>query len=165
MRGKFLKDLEIDRYNLDEELVRQPQLYMEWALKAADAGKEVNDFKHDIDVLKAKIEKRIRRNPERYGLDSKPTEGAIKATIASHARVRKMTKKYLDALYYERILNDARTSFTQRRKMLEKLCELNLQLHFADVRLPQSVSHASAIETRKRLQRGLKTRKIKRRKK
>lgn len=160
---KFIKELDINRYQLAKELVRQPQLYMEWALKAASVEKEVRDLKHDLEVLKANVEKRIRNNPEKFGLEGNPKEGSIKAEIARHRRVKRKTKELSEAIYNERILKDAQTAFVQRRKMLENLTSLNVQLHFADVKLPQRAVEASGREVKRKIQRSLSKRKIRRR--
>jgi len=153
--SQYLKQLKINRYKLDRELVRQPQLYMEWALKAADAAKETAEAKHEYEVIKAEIEKKIRLRPHKYKLDDKPTEGAIKAALVTSSKVKDSYAKYVEAQYNERILNDAKTAFVQRRKMLENLTQLNIQLHFADVTIPKAAIDESARVAKRRIQRRL----------
>jgi len=161
----FHKEAEIDRYNLDEELVRQPQRYYDWALKAARAAEERDQAKHTLEVVRADVEKRIRKNPERYGI-SDPKESAIKLEIPRHPKVKRYTRKYIQAVYNEKILNEARASFAQRKSMLQALTQLNVQLHFAEVPVGREHKEPFYQREKKKAQLGLKQRKkIRRRKK
>lgn len=151
----FHKESDIDRYNLDEELIRQPQKYYDWALKAAKASEEKEAAKHTLEVVRADVEKRIRKNPERYGI-SDPKESAIKLEIPRHPKVKRYTRKFIQAAYNERILNEAKTSFAQRKSMLQSLTQLNLQLHFAEVPAPRHFKEGFYERKKKKIQkRGL----------
>lgn len=164
MSSFFKKEVDIDRYKLSTELVEQPQKYYDWGVKAARASKEKEEAKHDLDIAKADAEKLIRRRPEKYGIDN-PTESAIKLEIPRHPKVKRYTRKYIKACYNERVMNDARTAFAQRKNMLQNLTQLNLQLHFADVYIPDEQKDPYYKQTKRKVQKslGLKRRKIKRR--
>ena len=114
----YNKDLEINKHKLDEELIRQPQLYMEWAIKAVDATVEKEQLKNKLEIVKAIADKEIRQDPQKFGIE-KITESVIKSAIALHPEVEKYNKKYLDSLKNEKVLNEAKIAFHQRRKMLE----------------------------------------------
>jgi hypothetical protein len=161
----FRKQVDIDRYQLDEELVRQPQKYYDWAIKAVKAGEEKENAKHALDIVKADVEKRIRKNPERYGIDD-PKESAIKLEIPRHPKVKRYTRKYIQATYNERVLNEAKTSFAQRKSMLQSLTQLNIQLHFAEVPVPKEFKETFYQREKKKAQLGLKqeSKQIRRRK-
>jgi hypothetical protein len=158
----FKDEVDIDRYQLDTELVQQPQKYYDWGVKAARASEEKETAKHDLDIVKADIEKRIRRNPHKYDIDN-PTESAIKLEIPRHPKVKRYTRKYIKACYNERVMNEAKTSFAQRKNMLQNLTQLNLQLHFAEVYIPEDVKETYYKSKKRLIQRGLGVKKSKKR--
>lgn len=156
----YRADLKIDRYNLEEELIRQPQLYMQWAIKSANATIEKEEAKNKLEVVKADIDKEIRSDPERYGFpDGKATEAGVKLQIAKHKRVKRYTKLYLEALRDEKILAEAKTAFHHRKKMLESLVSLNVQLHFAEPRVPLTKQDTAFRSRSDDIRGGLKRRK------
>lgn len=159
----YQKDLKIDRYKLDSELVRQPQLYMTWALKAVDASIEREEAKNRLEIVKSEMDSRIRANPERYNIEGNATEPAVKAAIAKSAKVKRYTRMYLKALRNDKYLQKAEIAFNHRKKMLEGLVSLNIQLNFADVKVPTSVKESQyqnrANEHRAHLKRKLARRK------
>lgn len=132
----FLKDLDIDKYMLDEELVKHPQFYVEWALEAVEAIKDKDQAKKDLDLVRAEIESKIRRNPKRYKID-KITEGAVKAAITLHPKMKKYDNIYLKALHDERVLSKIEKAFSHRKSSLEGLVQLDLRLHFVEPRTPK----------------------------
>jgi len=161
----YRRDLKIDRYNLDDELVRQPQLYMDWALKAAEASVEKTEAKDRLDIVKADLDGKIRSDPDSYDIpEGKASEGAIKAVIAKHSKVKRYNRIYYKALKNEKFLNKAEIAFRDRRKMLEALVSLNIQLHFAEPRVPISGRDAVHRSRKSAILKDLKRkRKIKRR--
>lgn len=136
-RQNFLKDLSIDKYNLDEELVKHPQLYMEWALEVAEASADKDQAKKDLDLVKAEVETKIRKNLKKYGIVGKATEGAVKAAIALHPKMKKYDEIYLKALHNERVLSKIEKAFSIRKKSLEGLVQLDLRLHFIEPKTPK----------------------------
>jgi len=158
----FEKGLKIDRYNLPEELVQQPQLYMEWALKEAKAANEREWKKHELELLKAEVEKEIRKDPKQYGIKS-ITESAVKAAIALHPKVKKKTKSYLEALQNERVLGKAEKAYKTRQNMLEGLVKLNVQLNFAEVSVPRQYKEMRDTQAKDSIRGSLKRKGIKRR--
>ena len=106
--------------------------------------------KSRFELIKAETESNIRKHPDDYDIPSgKATEPAIKSEVLKHSRVRKAQRKYLKALKNERVLADVKTSFRQRKSMLEKLVDLNLQVHFSDPKIP-TTQKESIYQHRKR---------------
>jgi len=164
--SEYKKQLAIDRYKLDTELVRQPQLFMDWALKAARAEIETKEAENDWTLIKGEVEKKIRRNPANYGFDGKPTEGAIRAEVGRSIRVKKYYRIYLRALSNEKVLKRAEKAFQQRKGMLESLVQLNVQLHFAEPKIPREHRKKMDESGRKDILKQLKkSKQIRRRKK
>jgi hypothetical protein len=127
----FSNDIAINKYKLDEELVQQPQKFYEWAKAEVIAGEKVSELKDDLEVIKAEMEIRIRRNPTLYDLPNNPKEGLIKAAVLIQRKVKKASKRLIKAQRTHGLLKKAEKSFEHRKKSLEGLVSVNMQLHFA----------------------------------
>lgn len=159
--GKFENDIAINEVNLVEELMRQPQKFYEWARQAVNASIDSTTAKDKLEVVKAEIEIRIRKNPSLYDLPDKPTEAMVKASVICNRKVRKSTKEYLEALRIERLLSKAERAFEHRKKSLEGLVHINQQFYFAD---PKTNSRTrQMVDETLLLQSAREKRKIKRR--
>lgn len=160
MGTKYDRELSIDKYNLDEELIRQPQLYLDWALKSVEASKEKDSARKDLDLVKAEAEESIRKNPKKHGIIAKDkiTETMIKTAIVLHPKVKKYNLLYLNAIDNERVLAKVEKAFADRKKSLEGLVQLDTRLHFSEPRTP--VEHKGRIEkeTKRAIRSGLKRR-------
>jgi hypothetical protein len=160
MGTKYDRDLKIDKYNLDEELVCQPQLYLDWALKSVEALKEKDNAKKDLDLVRAEAEESIRKNPKKYGIIAKDkiTETMIKTAIILHPEVKKYNLLYLKAIDHARVLEKVEKSFSDRKKSLDGLVQLDIRLYFSEPRT--SVEHKDRIveKTGRAIRRGLKRR-------
>jgi len=163
----FEDEIKTNPYNLLDALLEQPQLFYEWSNKASKAGTQTTRAKDRLDLIKADVDLRIRRNPKRYGLpDGKPPEGAIKATVLKDKKVKRYTKQYYDYLDTEKTLTNAMKSFQQRKNMLEALTTLNIQLHFAEPKVSgMQRGEISNRQTRDDIKASLKRKTITRRKK
>ncbi len=166
-KSRFFEDLKIDRYDLDNELVRQPQLYAEWALKEVQAGKDLAIAKNDYEIVKAETEAKIRKDPDLYGLSNNPIQAAINSVALRQKKVKRYFKRFINAEADLKKLKRAERAFGQRKNMLEALVSLNVQMHFADPKVPRTEKDAMATRTSGELKSGLKKsmgkRKIKRR--
>lgn len=130
----FYDDAAINRYRLDEELTEQPQKFYEWAKAEVIAGNKVTEIKDKLEVLKAKIEIRIRKNPTLFDLPDNPKEGLIKASIIVQPKVKRLQRKLIEAMKTHRLLQKAEKSMEHRKKSLEGLVSVNMQMHFASPR-------------------------------
>lgn len=157
MGTKYDRELFIDKYNLDEELVKQPQLYLDWALKSAEASKEKDSAKKDLDLVKAEAEESIRKNPKKHGIIAKDkiTETMIKTAIVLHPKVKKYNLFYLNAIDNERVLAKVEKAFADRKKSLEGLVIIDGRMFFSD---PKSKDRIGK-ETGRAIRHGLRRRK------
>ncbi|KYK24169.1 hypothetical protein AYK24_06575 [Thermoplasmatales archaeon SG8-52-4] len=147
----------IDKFALDTELLEQPQLFMEWANKAAEATTEKERIRDKLELLRAEVDLEVRKNPDEYDIpDGKATEGAIKLAVTKDARVLRLTRLYRNACHDERILKNAQIAFNHRKKMLEKLVDLNLQLHFIEPRIDVEHKEIMTRRTKKDILKDLK---------
>jgi len=160
----YKKDLKIKKYDLLNELIRQPQKYMDWAERSVKAGIERDEARNKLDITKAEVEADIRNEPTEFGLDENPKEGGIKAAIIRNKKVKRAQKDYFIALERANILSKAEVAFQQRKSMLTSLVQLDTRLHFAEPYVPKEIrEEVNGIE-RDRIKSGLKkSRKIRRR--
>jgi len=129
--SEFDDDCYINKYRLDEELVKQPQLFYKWAKAEVTASDKAARAKDRVEITKSEIEIRIRRNPEAYDLPSNPKEALVKAAVCTHPKVKRDNSRYLRALRTKRLLESAVKSMEHRKKSLEGLVTTNIQMHFS----------------------------------
>lgn len=130
MSEEFKFDPTIDEYNLDQEWMRQPNLYHEIAIKLADAQKEFAEAKQDLEVTKSEIEIAIRKNYKEYGLD-RLTNDAINAVTSCSHEVKTCQEAVMDARHNVDVLNAALHSLDHRKKALENLVSLFLSDYYS----------------------------------
>lgn len=132
----------IDQNNLDDEWLTMAQHTRAAGRREADARHAHAQAKAKLDVTAARIKLLIRRNPDKYHLDTKPTIDQVDSTLL-------MEKEYQDAVeavnLAKRDMDYASAdtnAFLDRRKALERLVEL-LQLNYFSEKEPKAVSGAS----------------------
>ena len=125
------KELEIDRFNLDREWTNQPVLYMEYSEKAAEARKRMDEAREHLDVVKAELDKKIRKNPEDFGL-SKITESAVVNTILLQPEYSGANDIYLEARHNYDVLSSLVRAFDHRKSALENLVRLHVAGYYSE---------------------------------
>ncbi len=119
-----------DKHRLDEELVLQPRLYYEHAVKLADAR---SDYERSIaaqDLTWAEMDKMIRTDPASYEL-VKATESSVKEAITRSKRYQRAVLAVIDARKSMDDLQAAVTALDHRKRALEKLVDLQLANYFS----------------------------------
>ena len=122
--------LSIDKYDLDTETATQPDLYHHWAKIACKKRFEYDTAKLHHDVLKAKVELEIRKNPEKFGL-SKVTEDTVKAAMAVDKRLIDSYENVLTLKKEASELDCLTEALQQRKKSIEDLIQLFFRDYFA----------------------------------
>lgn len=123
-------DFQIDRFRLDDEWVKQPDLYRRYAEALADAKAEYDGLKNDLDVVRSEVELKIRENPSDYGLD-KVTEGVIKAAVEVQELVKDAENDVVQARHKVGILEAAVGALDHRKRALSDLVSLHLADYFS----------------------------------
>jgi hypothetical protein len=117
--GELAGDRSIDRHQLEIEAERHPEIYIKWARRVTDATNEVkilsdaydrliNKKKAEAERAKftfeksvAEIERAIRGNPVKYGIDISgkrpPTDGVISKMATLHPRYSGILNEYIVA--------------------------------------------------------------------
>lgn len=132
----------IDENNLDEEVIRQPQLTRKVGVSEADARHAYAKAKAKLDVVAAQLALRVRLKPDDYGLPAKPTVDSIEATVVVQESYQKMLSEMNEAKYALDIASVEVTACLDRRKMLEERIQL-LTLDYHAEREPQGRTPAA----------------------
>jgi hypothetical protein len=127
---------ELDQHRLDEEWVNQPRLYFEYAQKLADASKEVEQKKAELDLVYAERDAIVRSCPEEHGI-VKVSEAAIKHTIIKSRKYIESQKALQEAEHKKDVLEAAVRALDHRKKALENLVQLFLANYFSSPRSPK----------------------------
>lgn len=129
----FQNDLKLDKHDLDNCALSQPELYAEWALKWADAVDRRDRAKDNLNLVKSDCDVDIRENPKKFGwaADKAPTEAFIGTAIFSHPDYMAANEDYMQAVHEVNVLSIAKESFEQRRKMIEVLVQLYLSGYYS----------------------------------
>ena len=137
-------DLELNRYNLDEEAVKQPVLYMQYQELMIDKKKEIDDMKIQIDVIKNQlktVEGALWIRIKNQKIDNKnPTDKLVEATVLTNPEREAEFVNCIDRQKEMNILNQefgileaAVKSFEQRKKSLEHLVGLDGRGYYSAV--------------------------------
>ena len=121
----------IDQNHLDVEWSKQSAAVFEACRLAAQAQLCFSDYKRQLDVKKAEASTDIRRNPDRYGFNVKPTEGAIEAQITALPVIQDLQDKIIHAKYQYELCNAAVTALDNKKKGLESLTRLRAMNYYA----------------------------------
>lgn len=131
----YEKDLKIDRYNLELEWERQPQLYVKWAENHADAILERDRKKESLDLLKAELYMEIVKKHLEKG-DKKPTESMIANLILQHKDFKVASERYLEFKRDAEYLAGAKEGMQHKKTALEHLSRLFINSYYAEPNIP-----------------------------
>lgn len=166
--SEFDNDKSIEPGQLEVEAVRQADTFFKWAERLIAAKAEVDRQKLAMDILEAKLQLDIRRNPQDFDLD-KATEAAILATVKIHPKYIAAYDNFLKAREVAALLEKATEAMEQKKRMIEVLVTLHGQQYFAGPSVPrnivetwatfqkaasQRVNDKQATQARRRVQRG-----------
>lgn len=147
-RSEELKALEIDQYRLDDEWNNQPQVYARYALKAADARRSWDESKANLEVVKAELDRDIRKNPEKYDL-LKITETQISSTIVLQDDYKVANEEVIRTHHDMDVVNAFVQALDQRKSALSKLVDLFLADYFSKPKASATArDHVQEVEKR-----------------
>ena len=135
----YEKDIEIDDTALDIEWLEQPRKMMQYSKNAAFRRMKLEEAKQALDITKAEVDKKIRKNPEKFGIE-KITENVISATILIANEYQEAYAEYLTAKYESDMASGAVQAFEQRKSALENLVKLHGQQYFAGPKIPRDLN-------------------------
>jgi hypothetical protein len=132
-------EIRIDDSALDVEWLEQPSLMMKYAHKAAEARRYLDQMKEKLELVKAEIDKDIRTQPEKFGIE-KITENVVTNTIITQDRYKKANNTVIDAKFEVDIAQSAVIAISQRKDALENLVRLHGQQYFAGPKMPRDLN-------------------------
>jgi hypothetical protein len=118
-------DVKIDPSKLDEEWIKQPYLFQQFAEKVVEYEDVRDRLKRKSEVVYAETEKAIRK--EYSGRGEKITEATVKALITTNADVQQVEQDLLTAVKNAKIAGVAVKAFEHKKKALENLTTLYVQ--------------------------------------
>lgn len=132
--GKLYEELEralvVDRYNLDESLVQQPELYHKAGKEFENACALRDAAKAERDKCRADFDFTIRQEAEKFQTKPKPTEAAITNLINAEPRYQEYQVVYHN---WERMASrwaKLREDFHARGFTLQQLAQLWIAGYF-----------------------------------
>jgi hypothetical protein len=131
----FKDDVSIDRHSLDLEWLKQAQLFNKYSEACANAIYERDKAKERMDLTKAQVEFDIRNDFDSYGLESKPTEGAIASLSIQDVRNIEARESLLLAQRDLNIITGTKVAMEHKKTALEVLSKLYLSGYWAEVRV------------------------------
>lgn len=135
----YIKDVSIDESALEVEWLEQPRIMMKYASIVAGKKKEMGYLTEQITILKAEIAKKIRKDPEKYGI-VKITNDAIFAVIQTNEEYKGLIEDQIELQYELEMAKGAVTSVEHRKSSLENLVKLYGQQYFAGPNAPRDIS-------------------------
>ena len=125
----------IDQNRLDQEWLRQSQLYYEHALLLADAKEALERAKSNRDIVAAEEAREIRLRPEHYGLPDKPSIPMVEGAVLEQGAYQKANEKVIQAQHDAAVAQAAVDALDHRKRALQDLVQLRLANYFSEPRL------------------------------
>lgn len=148
MELNYEDDLAIDPDALEECLVEQAELYGRWAKAHAQSIKERDHAKEQLNIVKADLDMKCRKNWEVLGFDKKPTDLAITTWILAHKDYRTSNFHFIEANYATNVLEGAKWAFQHRKDDLDNLVKLFLANYYSDSKAVGSEARGMLSEMR-----------------
>lgn len=134
----YIKDILIDETALDVEWLQQPVLMFRYAKLSINLKKQMDKQLEKINVIKAKIDKNIRSNPDKFGL-TKITETIVANTILLQEDYINEHNIYIEKKYDYDLINVAVRALQDKKSALENLVKLHGQQYFAGPSVPRDL--------------------------
>lgn len=155
----YQKDIVIDSESLDLEWLDQASLFMKYARGAAIARADLDQAKENLDVVRASLDKEIRANPDKFGIE-KITETVVSNTIIGLLEFQKANEKFLICKFEVDIAQAAVSAMNQRKDALENLVKLHGMSYFAGPKVPRDIGYEAQkkhkqVEANKAVKQGL----------
>jgi len=158
MDRDYKKELLIDKYDLDNELVHQGRLYADWVEFEADAAYLLDRAERKLKSTKAEVGSEVRANPSDYGWEevSRPTEPFIKECIENDKRVKAAYKRFHEKKKHARVMENVLWAFTHRKESVGYLCGLYGKQYYSRPYVEKEVRENHEKRTREGLEAELK---------
>jgi len=127
----YKEDLEIDKFALDEEWLKQASCFMKYAESTVEAEDKRDRCKERLVLVEAEMGSKIRTDPQLFGLKEKTTEASIKEALLQTVEYMEASDNYLSAVKEAKILGISVQAFDHKKRALTKLTDLFLSNYWA----------------------------------
>jgi hypothetical protein len=131
----YENDVKIDPQSLETCLVNQAEDYAKWNKAWAQATRERDQAKENLNVVWEHLAKKARTDWDLYGFFKVPTDGMIKEWVPAQQKYIDANIEYIDSAYKVNILAGAKQAFEHRKSALSDLVKLYLSGYYADENL------------------------------
>ena len=114
--------IRIDRNQLDDELIRQPEIFAWLSEDLVTAIAIQDEKKNRVPVIEAELNQKIRKQLDRAG--EKYTEAVINSRVLTHEDRTQALNEYTQARANAGRLMGLKEAFSQRANMLRELAHL-----------------------------------------
>lgn len=147
----YKEDLQIEFYNLENNLIEQPGLYMKYAQEGVNINEKKDRLKQELEVLKSNLDAKLRGNFEEYGFEKSPTEAAVKAWINKNDKIITISTDIIELQRESGIISAALVALEHRKKSLQGLVQLYAAGWFAEVKTPSEVKDKLGATARRKV--------------
>lgn len=126
----YQQSLKIDKNNLDEMLIEQPQLFNDVSEQAALATSRADQAKDDLKRTEARLFMQTRR--KFMDNNEKATEAVINAAVTKHSKRKEAYTAWIEAQREASEWDALKGSFLQRSFVLRDLCGLYISGYYGE---------------------------------
>lgn len=154
----YKEEVKIDLDNLHLEWNKQTHLYQKYSEEYARLVKVKKKTEERLDIVKAELDKDIRRNPVKFGVllyeDSKgntkpPTETMISNAILLQEKYQDANNNVIEAEYEVNVMKGVVKSFEQRKDGLTEEARLWGAGYYSTPNFPDGRQYKEIIEKKK----------------
>ena len=148
----YLEDVKINKYDLDNEWVAQPELCLKYSDLHAQAEYDLAKAKEQLDVIRAKLDSRIREAAANRVVNGKPDPEKLTEAMVNNRVVLDPEYRTALAIYHEKqkmasMLKSAAMTFaTSRKEALENLVRLHLGSYYSKPVLAEDKAVMDSVE-------------------
>lgn len=139
----------IDRDHLDRECINLPTHYIQYAFKASEAKRDVDEAKAEMDAIAADLGMRIRTTPKKYGVE-KTTVDIVNALVINHAEFKEYQTAYFKAKHRQEMAQAVVWALEHKKRSLTLLVDLHGMGYFSDVKATEAGRDAVKQQRRKK---------------
>lgn len=139
--------VDVDLSRLEREWAGQAKRHRDLCDLAAKCKKEASYAKAQYDVTRAEVMLKVRKRPEKYGVDGKVGNDVAEAQVTKHPEVVAAQGKLIEAQYALDVAQAAVNASSHRKSALENAVNLWSMGYFA---APKERREATPPKKRKR---------------
>lgn len=149
MKIETLKDsLQINKNALDDEVIRQPQLFFAVAEKYVEAAAKRDTLKEALTSIDAELDGKVRIMLEKAA--EKTTEAIVRNAVQVHKDHEKAFNLYIQAKIDADALGALKEAFIQRSFMLRDMCSLYVSSYYENASIQANSASDKAVYKEKR---------------